>query len=215
MKGENMKYLLFILLLVVVVITAGCVGGTPTNITPTSTPTPNDTIAIITQQSQGTNTSTQKNSSTQNDCTPPILKIGFKEDQFVKQDSSHCVGIGAPVFTVPEYPAGPIVNDSVVGKFYWWSKLGYCEFRDDGIWILYAWDNQPHYYPGTWGKSEKLYGNGQIYYVQIVRPNAMGSSNYTESLSLNYNPEKDRLYLISYDGIRYSEFTDAWVGRLR
>lgn len=213
-----MKYLLFILLLVVVMITAGCVGGTPTNITPTSTPTQNDTIAIITQQSQGTNTSTQKNSSTQNDCTPPRLKSGFTEfDQFVKQDSSSCMGTGAPVFTVPEYPDGPIVNDSVVGKFYWWSKLGYCKFRDDGIWILYAWDYQPHYYPGTWKKyGNTSYTSGQIYSygVKIYRPNAVGQY-YNESIRFNYDPKKDRLYLVSYDGIWYSEFTDAWIGRLR
>ena len=95
------------------------------------------------------------------------------------------MGIRAPIFTVPEYPAGPIVNHSVVGKFFWWSNLGYCEFRDDGIWILYAWDNQSHYYPGKWEKTKyNTYSNGEGYYVEIVRPSAMGSSNYTEKLKL-------------------------------
>ena len=209
-----MRYLILFVLLVAVLISAGCVSDNKVTVVPSTqppTPIPKDTITTLTQQNQ------IKNTSIQNECSPPRLKSGFKEfDQFVKQDSSSCMGTGAPVFTVPKYPAGPIVNDSVVGKFYWWSNLGYCEFRDDGIWILYAWDNQPHYYPGIWRKSDfKLYDNGQIYVIQIVRPSAMGSSNYTESLSLNYNVEKDRLYLINYDGIDYSKFADAWVGRLR
>jgi len=205
-----MRHFLLIALLVAVIITAGCVNeNEKTVIAPVQVPIPNDTFTTITQQSQIKNTSIQK------ECTPPILKVGFQEDQFVKQDSSHCVGIGAPIFTIPEYPAGPIINESVVGKFYWWSNLGYCEFREDGIWILYAWDNQSHYYPGTWNKSGKLYDNGQLYGVQIVRPSAIGSSNYNESLMFNYNPEENRLYLINYDGVRYSEFTDAWVGRYR
>jgi len=160
-----------------------------------------------------------KNVPIQNECIPPRLKSGFKEfdTQFPKQDSSTCTGIGAPVFNVPDYPAGPIVNDSVVGKFGWWSNLGYCEFRNDSIWILYARDNQPHYYHGSWiklGNSSYTTGKKYTYQIKIFRPNAMNTTYYNETLIFLYDPEEDRFYLAYYDGTQYWGDISAWIGRL-
>jgi hypothetical protein len=208
-----MKCLLFIVLLAVL-FSAACIGGSnEKNVTSikTLTPIPNVTVTTLTQQSQ------IKYSSIRKECIPNRLQSGFHEPvQSGNLGSSACSGTGAPIFSVPIYPAGPIVNDPIVGKFYWWSNLGYCEFRDDGIWILYAWDNQPHYYPGTWIRGGNTsYTTGKIfsYHIGIVRPSAMGSTNYTESLTLEYDPNIDRLYLAYYDGIEYARDFNAWIGR--
>ena len=102
MKGENMRQLIFIVLLVAVIIIAGCLSGSNEKNTnpiktqtpiPMLTPTLNVTELVFAYQNQ------IKNTSTKIDCTPPRLKSGFKEfeTQFLKQDSLNCTGIGAPV----------------------------------------------------------------------------------------------------------------------
>jgi hypothetical protein len=219
MKGDFMRYHILILLLIAI-ITAGCIGDSFANntstITPTPTPipTPNEAVTIITQQSQGVNISTQINTSTQNDCTPPRLDSGWKMGPVFPPS---CIGTDAPIFTVPKYPAGPIMNESVVGKFYWWSEFfplsQYMEFRDDGIWILYSSDNQTHYYPGMWREREISYISNTIhgYIVTINRPSATGQ-NYNETIIFSYNTESGRLRIRSYDGVEYTDI-DAWTTR--
>jgi len=179
-----------------------------------------------TQQSQIINASTQASTdpisspnSTEllerKDCRPPTLKKWIIEfDQFATQNSYTCIGTGAPLFTAPKYPAGQIVNDTIIGKFYWWSKLGYCEFRDDGIWILYAWDYQPHYYPGTWVRLDKdhlIYGHEYSYRVEIIRPSGTGNP-YNETMTFFYNPTEGKLYPYAFDGIHYPDI-DMWTTR--
>lgn len=181
-----------------------------------------------TQQSQIINASTQASidtTSTPNstevlgikDCTPPVLKKWIIEfDQFAIQNSQTCIGTGAPIFTAPNYPAGKIVNDTIIGRFYWWSKLGYFEFRDDGIWILYAWDNQPHYYPGTWARLDQdhlIHGHQYSYYVEINRPTRTGHPlTYNETITFFYNPTEGRLYPYAFDDIHYPDI-EIWTTR--
>jgi hypothetical protein len=221
MKGDFMRYHILILLLIAI-ITAGCIGESFANITstitptPTPTPTPNEVVTIITQQSYGINISKQTNIPSQYNCTPPRLNSGWKMGHDFPQS---CIGTNAPIFTVPKYPAGPIMNESVVGKFYWWSEFfplsQYMEFRDDGIWILYSSDNQTHYYPGMWKKWEReiSYTSNTIhgYIVTINRPSATGQ-NYNETIIFTYNTESGRLILRSYDGVVYNNI-DAWTTR--
>jgi hypothetical protein len=174
------------------------------------------------QQSSVTVTTAQPsqivNNSTVSVCRPPTLKKGwmFEFEQFATQNSNTCIGTGAPVFTAPKYPAGKIVNDTIVGKFYWWSKLGYCEFRNDSIWILYAWDNQPHYYPGTWVRLDKdhlIHGHEFSYRVEIVRPGKTGYPlTYNETVTFYFNPTEGRLYPYEFDGIHYADL-EIWTTR--
>jgi len=218
------RFIFFIFLLSLVFMgctICGCIKNDHKSQIPITVPT--------TQQSQVINASTQASPgpisspnstelSEKKDCTPPRLKSWMVEfDQFVTQNSHTCIGTGSPLFTAPKYPAGQIVSDPIVGKFYWWSQLGYCEFRDDGIWILYAWDYQPHYYPGTWVRLDKdhlIHGHEYSYRVEIVRPTAWGSSNYNETLKLFYNPEEGKLYPYELDEFEFHTI-DAWTTRLR
>jgi hypothetical protein len=131
------------------------------------------------------------------------------------QHKPPCVGTAAPIFPIPKYPAGEIINDPVVGKFYWWTVPGYCEFRDDGIWIFYGSDNQPHYYSGRWVRLDKdhlITGHKYSYRIEIACPSGMGVSNYNETLMFTYNSDEDRLHLIVLDEVTY-EGIEAWISR--
>jgi hypothetical protein len=155
--------------------------------------------------------------SEKKDCTPPTLKGWmFEFEQFATQNSQTCLGTGAPLFTAPKYPAGQIVNDTIIGKFYWWSKLGYFEFRDDGTWILYAWDNQTHYYPGTWVRLDKnhlIHGHEYSYRVEINRPSKTGHPlTYNETVTFYLNPTEGKLYPYEFDGIHYPDI-EIWTTR--
>jgi hypothetical protein len=205
-KRMRQRLIFFIFLLSFVFlgcILSGCIKNDTTNQQiPVTVPT--------TQQSQIIHASTQAS-----DCRPPTLKKWIIEfDQFATQNSQTCIGTGAPLFTTPKYPAGQIVKDTIIGKFYWWSKLGYCEFRDDGIWILYAWDYQPHYYPGTWVRLDKdhlIYGHEYSYRVEINRPSGTGRP-YNETLTFFYNPSEGKLYPYAFDDIHYPDI-EIWTTR--
>ena len=88
-----MKYVILIIFLVATIISTGCLNGSnELNNIPTKTQTPiptltstlNVTVTTLAYQNQ------INNQSTKIDCTPPRLKIGFKEfeSQFVSQDLS-------------------------------------------------------------------------------------------------------------------------------
>ena len=222
MRHHGIFFIFLLSLVFAGCILAGCINhDTPYQQIPVTVPT--------TQQSQIINVSTQASPhpasspnvtvvSERRECTPPTLKKWIIEfDQLAIQNSQTCIGTGAPVFTAPKYPAGQVVNDTIIGKFYWWSKLGYCEFRDDGIWILYAWDYQPHYYPGTWVRLDKdhlIYGHEYSYLVEINRPTATGHPlTYNETMTFFYNPAEGRLYPYAFDGIHYPDI-DMWTTRL-
>jgi len=213
-------FVIFIFLLNLVFLSctiSGCIerNTLPNTLETVPTSYPSQVTTSIIQSSPAPTPSLNKTIITEKkDCTPPRLKYWLHYPEIMVSDT--CFGTAAPIFSIPEYPSNKIINDPIVGKFYWWADNEYFEFRNDSVWILYANDNQPHYYPGTWVRLDKdhlITGHEFSYRIEIVRPSGRCCSNYNETINLFYNSQENKLYLHALDEVVYHDI-NAWTTRI-